>query len=160
MDIMRYTIIDKRGGVSFIGRCEAFLALVAACAHNPDTLEGFLEAADTYYRSIKDYVLSGLAVFDEWNVEGNYAAIHGALRFYPPPEHPVFRVVDEVTRETSLRPVKAGVILFNLLAKRIVQIQNSFQEVGRKGRLRVYDGNRATDEVMQYNLPSEWSVVP
>jgi len=160
MDVMRYTVIDKRGAVSFIAHCDAFNAMVAACANDPQTLTEFLAHADTYYQSLQDYVLCGLAVFDERNGPGNYRAIHSALDFCRPEEQPVFRVVDDVTREASLRPVKAGLVIFNLRAKRIIQMQNSYPVLKRSGRIRVFDGTNLTNVVHKYSLPADWSVVP
>src|SRR3989304_5539452 len=118
MNIMRYTIIDKKGAVSFVDHCDVLDALVAACAENPRTLEDLLDVAERYYRSLKDYVLSGLAVFDEHNTRSHYERIHSALRVLRPEEVPVFRVVDEVTRQASLQPVTAGIIIFNLSSQR------------------------------------------
>jgi hypothetical protein len=48
-------------------------------------------------------------------VDGD-GAVHQALRRAPAHERPVFRVVDGFTREVSLRPVKAGAVIFNLKA--------------------------------------------
>src|SRR3972149_6681563 len=107
MNLMRYTIIDRRGGGSFVAHCDAFTALVAACAHDPATLEEMLDAADSYYGSLRDYVLSGLAIFDERNVPGSYEAARRDILTALPWEQPVFRVVDDFTRETSLRPGRA-----------------------------------------------------
>jgi hypothetical protein len=78
---------------------------------------------------LREYVTCGLAVFDEHNAEGNFAAIHEAIRHFSSDEWPVFRVVDESTREASLRPTRTGVIVFNLPERRIVQIQNSYAEI-------------------------------
>jgi hypothetical protein len=68
--------------------------------------------------------------------------------------------VDDVTRETSLQPVKAGAIIFNLRAKRIVQIVNVYREIQRSGRARVFDGHHLTNTVYKYRLPEEWALVP
>jgi len=160
MNLMRFTIIDRRGTVSFVADCEALGALVAACSRDPRTLEELLDYAAEYYPSLRDYVLSGLAIFDEHNVDGHYEAIHSALRYCLPHEVPVFRVVDELTQQASLQAVKAGVILFNLLARRIVQIQNTYSEVGRAGRIRVVRGEHASSRVYPYRLPPNWTIVP
>jgi hypothetical protein len=72
----------------------------------------------------------------------------------------VFRVVDSITREASLRPVKAGAIIFNLKAKRIVQLMNSYREIRRSGRGRIFDGSGYTETVFSYRLPREWALVP
>jgi len=160
MNVMRYTIIDDRGGVSFVGHCDLSTALVAGCSHNPSSLEQLLERADSYYHSVRDYVLNGLAVFDEHNADGHYESIHEALESRPPAETPVFRVVDDATREASLRPVKAGAIIFNLMAKRIIQMQNTYSEIRRRGGGRLFDGQRLTNRVFRYQLPEDWTLVP
>lgn len=160
MNLMRYTIIDHGGVVSFVAHCDALSAIVAACAQNPRTLEELLEAAEGYYRPLREYVLCGLAVFDEHNVPGRYQAIHAALKILRPQETPLFRVVDEVTRQASLQPVKAGIIIFNLPSKRIVQVMNSYAEIQREGRGRVHDGQRPTGRTFRYRLPREWALVP
>jgi len=69
-------------------------------------------------------------------------------------------VVDDLTRETSLQPVKAGAIIFNLRAKRIVQIVNVYWEIQRSGRACVFDGHHLTNAVYKYRLPEEWALVP
>lgn len=160
MDLVRCTVIDREGGVSFVAHGDALPALVAACAHNPATLEELLDLAEPYYKALKEYVLAGLAVFDERNVPGRYQAIHEVLTVAPPQEQPPFRIVDEVTREASLRPVKAGAILFNLRAKRIVQLLNSYREIRRSGRARVFDGQGLTNSIFSYRLPADWALVP
>ena len=160
MNLMRCTVVDERGTVSFVADGDALPALVAACAQNPGSLEQLLELTDGFYHRLRDQVLNGLAVFDELNVPGNYEAIHKAFRYCQPHEQPVFRVVDEPTREMSKEAVKAGVVIFNLRAKRIVQIQNSYREIRRSGRARVFDGQTLTNSVYSYRLPREWTLVP
>jgi hypothetical protein len=160
MDLVRCTVVDQRGAVSFVADGDALPALTAACAQNPRTLEDLLDLTDGYYHRLRDRVLNGLAVFDELNVPGNYQTIHQAFEHCAPHEQPVFRVVDDVTREMSKQPVKAGVVLFNLRAKRIVQIQNSYREIRRSGRARVFDGHVLTNSVYSYRLPREWALVP
>lgn len=160
MNVLRCTVIDKSGAVSFIVHVDALPALVAACTANPKDLAGLLALAEPHYRGLSDYVFSGLAVFDEHNTPGHYERIHKALTTLPRHQQPVFRVVDDLTREASLRPVKAGAVIFNLPAKRIVQIANSSQEIRRRGRARVFDGRRHTDTTFTYHLPDEWALVP
>lgn len=157
---MRFTIIDQDGTVSFVGPCEALEALVAACARFPRTLNELLEAATPYHSSLRESVLSGLAVFDEHNSPENYGNILAALEICRPADLPVFRVLDERTREASLRPVKAGVVVFNLAARRIIQIQNTYCEIRRRGRVRIIENGQPTNRVRRYELPAEWSLVP
>jgi hypothetical protein len=160
VNVIRCTVVDERGAVSFIVHADALAALAAACSANPSSLEELLEGAEPYYHCLREQVLNGLAIFEERNATGNYQAIHQALRFCPPHEQPVFRVVDDLTREISLRPVKAGAVIFSLRAKRIIQIINTYQEIQRTGQARVFDGSGLTDTVYSYRLPKDWALVP
>jgi hypothetical protein len=160
MNLLRFTVVDKHGSISFIAHGDALPALLKACAESPESHVDFLTLADRYFHGLRDQITNGLAVFDERNVPGQYDAIHLALEFCQPHEQPVFRVVDEMTREMSLQPVKAGVIVFNLKAKRIIQLQNSYYQIARSGRGRVFDGVSLTDYVYSYRLPKEWTLVP
>lgn len=160
MNVMRYTVIDERGAVSFIADCESLNILVAACAGNPQSLEELLTHTARFDTRLQEYVSSGLAVFDEYNCNGNYERIHAAITHCLPHEVPVFRVVDEKTRQVSLQGLHAGIIIFNLLKRRIVQIQNSYSEVRRKGKVRVRDGSGTTGRIYSYELSSDWSLVP
>jgi hypothetical protein len=138
-NLMRYTVVEARGTVSFVTRCELLPYVVSACATGPNSLTELFTALGKWGEQLRDYVESGLAVFDEHNSIENPAAIHGAIRHLPPAELPVFRVLDDITRQASLQPVKAGVIIFNLGGRRIVQIQNAYVEIrkmtGRVQRL-------------------------
>lgn len=156
---MRFTVIDEGGGVSFVAPCLALEALVAACARGPNALPELLAHARAFAPELVEYVESGLAVFDEHNSRENLSAIHGALQHLPPHQVPVFRVLDDRTREASLRPVRAGVVLFNLPARRIVQLQNTYAEIRRKGRVRLAEPGLGP-RFERYELPPDWSLVP
>lgn len=160
MNLFRFTLVDNSAGISFIAQADALPALLAACSREPATVEEMLVQVDEYYHSLGDTVRNGLALFDERNAPGHYTAIHDALDLCLPQEQPVFRIVDERTREESLHPVKAGGIIFNLLAKRIVQIQNTYCKIERDGRGRVFDGERMTALTYRYHLSREWQLVP
>lgn len=160
MNVLRCTVIDRSGAVSFLSHGDALPALVAACSTNPSTVDEFLHRAEPYYETLADYVLSGLAVFDEHNTRGHYEEIHRLLTTTPRHKQPVFRVVDDLTREASLRPVKAGAVIFNLRAKRIIQMVNSYREIERSGKGRVFNGAQLTSSEFCYELPEEWALVP
>jgi len=160
MNVLRCTIIERAGGISFIAPVEALPALLRACQKNPDTAEAILALAERYYHGLRERVHNGLAIFDERNTPGHYEAISEAFAFCEPHEQPPFRVVNDETREASLQPVKAGAILFNLASKRIVQIQNSYGEITRTGRGRFYDGHALTRRIFDYALPDDWAIVP
>ncbi|MCL4465032.1 MAG: hypothetical protein M1401_02535 [Chloroflexi bacterium] len=158
MNVMRYTVVDARGTVSFVAGCESLVHLVAACSASPRTLAELLHLAGRYDPRLEEYVTSGLAVFDEHNVDGHNDSIHSALRYCQPHELPVFRVVDDETREASLQRVKAGILIFNLKARRIVQLLNAYQAIQRKGRVVVTEGREK--RVYRYELPQVWAIVP
>jgi hypothetical protein len=161
--IMRYTVIDARGSCSFVGPCQGLKALVAACAaEGPRTTEELLTAAGEFDTELRDTVLSGLRVFEEHNTPDDYARIHTRLQAHDarPEDSPVFRVVDEVTRQASLAPVKAGLVLFNLNQKRIVQVMNTYADVQREDRGRVRKNGRFTGRYYTYRLPPDWQVIP
>jgi hypothetical protein len=162
MFVMRYTVIDSAGSVSFVGPCSWLKALVAGCATTPATLDALLQEASRYDHEMRDQVLSGLRVFDEHNLPGDYGAIGRALDPQAGPAHetPVFRVGDARTREVSLTPVKAGLVLFNLPQKRIIQVQNTYAEVQREDRGRFRKEGRPTGRFYHYQLPADWAIVP
>ncbi len=160
MDVMRFTVVDRQGTISFVAHCSAALALTAACSTDPVTLHDLLDASRRYDRGLRDRVLSGLAIFDEHNLPDDLRTIHRQLDELPSREAPVFRVLDERTREVSLRSVRAGVVLFNLLAKRIVQIENTYEPIGRSGEVNFHNGKFLSIRLVSYELPHTWSIVP
>ena len=160
MGLMRFTVVDARSTVSFIGPDRTLHALVAACALGADSIDALLDRIAPFAAELRERVLSGLAVFDEHNSRGNMRWIHAAFDYCHREEVPVFRVLDDRTREISLSPVWAGAVVFNLKSKRIVQIQNTYSDIKRKGRLRVMEGARPTNKIERYELGPDWTVVP
>lgn len=154
---MRFTIVDPIGAVSFVGDGFFLPLLVAACSTDPPTLRDLLDTANKIDRRLRGHILRGLAIFDEHNVEGNYAAIHQALENG---HEPVFRVVDEKTRQRSLEPTKTGLIIFNLKDRRIVQMLNHFYAVERSGEVHLHTGTRYSRRTVSYQLSEAWSIVP
>src|SRR5215212_12135338 len=102
MGLMRFTVVDSRSTVSFIGPDRALHALVAACATGADSIEQLLDTIAPFVGELRERVLSGLAVFDEHNSRGNTRWIHAAFDYCSREEVPVFRVLDDRTREISL----------------------------------------------------------
>lgn len=163
MSQMRYTIVHDNGGVSFVGDEFMLPALVAACSTNPRTFESLLDAAHEFDRRPRDHVRAALAVFDEHNIPGRYEAIHRTLAEREPCEVPPFRIVDERTRQASLQPVKAGLVIFNLKDRRIIQMQNRSSvtsDVERSGKTHHHNGLGWTQRTHRYELPEGWSIVP
>ena len=160
MHDMRFTIVDPAGAISFVGDGFLMLPLVAACALNPRSLAEMMARVDQIDRRLRDRILSGLRIFDEHNVEGDYRAIHRALQSSSDADEPVFRVVDDLTRQRSLEPTKTGLLIFNLKDHRIVQVLNHFYAVERSGEVHLHNGERYSRRTVAYQLPETWSIVP
>jgi hypothetical protein len=160
LDVMRFTIVDAQGTISFVAHTSAAIALTAACAENPISVAELLEASRQYDRDLYALVASGLAIFDEHNLPGDVRQIHEQLGSLPPQQTPVFRVLDDTTRDASLQAVRAGVILYNLSKKRIVQIANTYETLTRSGEVNYHNGRFLSRRVLSYKLPPEWSIVP
>ncbi|HEY8687024.1 MAG TPA: hypothetical protein VIO57_15595 [Chloroflexota bacterium] len=157
---MRFTIVDPTGTISFVGDGFLMLPLVAACATNPETLPALLVRVDDIDRRLRNRIMNGLAIFDEHNVEGNYTSIHSQLESPRETPEPVFRVVDDLTRQRSLEPTRTGLIIFNLKDHRIVQVLNHFYAVERAGEVHLHTGSRYSRRTVTYELPDSWSIVP
>lgn len=160
MTTIRLNVIDAGGAISFVGPAHAAKVLTAACSHQPANLGDLLRIARPFDTEMIDELIEGLALFDRHNPAGDYAAIHGLLGSLNPTATPPFRVVDEFTRKASLTPVSAGLILFNVNAQRIVQVQNSYSAILRQDRGRIRAAGRPTRHLYQYILPNEWALVP
>lgn len=160
LDVMRLTVIDRHGAISFVAHTSAAAALTAACAADPTSLDDLLTASQRFDRRLRETVLAGLAIFDRHNHDGDLRIIHGLLATLPGRDTPVFRVLDDVTRQASLEPVRAGVVLYNLLDKRIVQIQNTYEPLLRSGEVNYHNGRFLSRRLFAYELPTHWSIVP
>ncbi|MGH2561777.1 MAG: hypothetical protein ACRDJH_22145 [Thermomicrobiales bacterium] len=158
--MMRFTVVDDGGAVSFVGPCHALKALAAACSRGPADHRGLLGLLGEYDRRLSRRLIAGLMVFDEHNTSKDRRAVHHWLEDTEPAEAPPFRVVDEVTRRASLQPVRYGLVVFNLNARRIVQVQNSYDNLKRADRGRVRVAGKPTRRLYQYHLTEEWSIVP
>ncbi len=160
MTTIRLNVIDAGGAISFVGPAHAAKVLTAACSHQPANLGDLLRIARPFDTEMIDELIEGLALFDRHNPAGDYAAIRGLLGSLNPTATPPFRVVDEFTRKASLTPVSAGLILFNVNAQRIVQVQNSYSAILRQDRGRIRAAGRPTRHLYRYILPNEWALVP
>ncbi|MCX7624168.1 MAG: hypothetical protein N2Z82_10530 [Thermomicrobium sp.] len=160
MDTVRLTVVDRDGTVSFLGPGHAIKMLTAACSRDPRSLEELLDFAAPYDSDFVASVRAGLAIFDEHNTPDNPAAFRAVARAVSPERMPPFRVVDELTRTLSLQPVGVGLVLYNLEARRIVQLVNRYGELLRQDRGRIRRGGEPTRLLYSYRLPDEWRILP
>ena len=156
----RINVTDGQDIVSFVGPAHGPKVLAAACARNPSTVAELLEYARRYDPEWIDEIRLGLMVFDEHN-DGALSAGYEAIVLDPRDEsHRAFRVVDTATRTRSNQPARLGLVVVNLKDRRIIQVQNNYAELGRKGRGRVRANGTPTRTFFHYELPEAWSIVP
>lgn len=156
---LRCTVIDPTGTITFVGPGHLAKVLVAGCARGPANSRELLQLAERYDATLIQDLTAGLAIFDEHNVSDDHTWIDerlGDQADYPLP----VRVVNAATRQLSLAPFDAGLIVFNLNAHRIVQVQNSYAEILRRDRGRVREAGEPTDSMFHYALPASWSILP
>lgn len=153
-------MVDAAGSVSFVGPAHGAKVLTAACSRGPASLDELFAIARPFDAELIDGVIDGLALFDQHNGDGDFAAVHDMLAALSPRDMPPFRVVDEQTRAASLAPVSTGLVIFNLKAQRIVQVQNSYSSLLRRDRGRIRASGHPTRHLYRYELPREWSLVP
>lgn len=158
--MMRFTVVDHMGTMSFVGPCHALKALAAACSRGPEDHRHLIGLLGDYDKLLQKELTAGLHVFDEHNTRTDTRAIHNVLDVCKPVTSPPFRVVDERTRNMSLEPVRYGLVVFNLNARRIVQIQNSYANLERSDRGRIRVNGKPVRRLYQYSLPDDWTIVP
>lgn len=158
--MIRFTIADDAGTVSFLGPAHAMKMLVAACARGASSFDELLEFTRRYDDQFSRNILDGLAIFDEHNSRDNTHHIEDIIETRGSTDWPPFRIYNDATRRASTQPGRDGTIVFNLRSKRIVQIQNSYAEIQRRDRGRIRTGGRPTRTLYYYDLPADWSIVP
>lgn len=152
--------MDDDGTTSFVGPCHAIKMLVAACSRNPSTTNELLEYTRPFDEEFVQEVRSGLAVFDEHNTEENPDAFHDWSSDLSNRQLPPFRIFDDSMRQESLQPAGTGLLVLNLKEQRIVQVQNSYEDVQRQDRGRIRRQGEPIPVLYRYKLPNSWSIVP
>ncbi|MEX2425126.1 MAG: hypothetical protein WD401_00010 [Thermomicrobiaceae bacterium] len=160
MSVIRFTVVDTEGTTSFVGPCHTIKMLVAACSRNPSTTQELLEYTRPFDETFVHDVRSGLSKFDEHNTRDDTDAFHGWVDELSNPQLPPFRIFDETMRQESLKPADTGVLVLNLKEQRIVQVQNSYEEVQRQDRGRIRRQGEPIPILYRYKLPDSWRIVP
>ena len=106
-DMIRCTVLDASGTISFVAHWAAAAALTAACSHDPATLDELLDASVQYDRGLREMVTRGLAAFDEHNGADDLSDIHQQLKTLPPGARPSSRAGYGHARG-ELRPCARG----------------------------------------------------
>ncbi len=159
-NVFRFNVVDDEGSISFIGPAHGLKVLAAACSHGAENVADLLGWATRYDQAWADDIRAGLFIFDEHNLGTLSACFEPLVESSDDLSHQPFRIVDRVTRARSMKPARLGLIVINLRAKRIIQIHNSYADLGRTGRGRIRANGRPTRSLFQYHLPDPWRIVP
>lgn len=134
--------------------------LAAGCAKEPADFWGLMEAVGRYDAVFAKAVLDGVRIFDEHNTRDDHSEVVTRLGETDARGDPPIRVLDERTRRRSVEPAGAGLVVFNLVARRIIQVQNSYAELESKGRGRLRENGRPVQRLYHYALPATWTILP
>lgn len=156
----RVNVIDERGTISFLAPPHGLKVLAAAIMQGASDGSELLAHARLFDASWVADVRSQIMRFDEHNVDEVSDPFHAAIAGGDDLEHPAFRVMDAETRQRSLVPGRLGLVVFNLKERRIIQVQNSYADLERKGRGRIRVGGKPSRMLFRYELPREWALVP
>lgn len=159
-NVFRFNVVDSQGSVSFTGPAHGLKVLAAACSQGAESTQDLLHKAKRYDKLWAEDVRAGLRVFDEHNLDSLSSGFVSILESDDDACHYPFRVMDRVTRARSMIPGRLGLVVINLKAKRIIQIQNSYGDLARIGRGRIRSDGKPTRSLYQYRLPDVWKIVP
>lgn len=154
--VMRYTVIDADGATSFLGPSHFLKMLAASCSRGADDRRSLLAIAEEFDPALVRSLKSSLARI----VDGDRERDPPSPAPLGDDDHAVLKVVDDASREMSLTPADDGLVVFNLPAKRIVQVQNSYAELRRQDRGRLRRDGRPVRAYYAYDLPADWQLVP
>ena len=136
--MIRITIIDRSGSISFGAPGYFAKMVVAACCRNPSDLDALLNYLAAYDALTTETIRHGLNHFDEFCLPGDPDACQRWLDKGGSQEGKPFRLIDPKLREASLTQLSLGLVIVNLVERRIVQVENRYSTVLRqdRGRLR------------------------
>jgi len=157
--MMRFTIVDDRSTTSFLAPPHVLKAITACCARGVSTVREVLSMLAEYDAILANEIRDQLSVFREHNTSSDTGWIQARFDQALDEAGP-FDVLDERTRRVSLEPTRLGLVVFNLPARRIVQVQNTYANLQRSDRGRVRRNGKPTQTFYSYTLPADWSIVP
>lgn len=156
---MRFTIIDQYDTISFVAPPHALKAIAACCAQGAASIGEVLAGLSPYDAELSRTLRDQLSVFREHNTRDDTRWIAQRLSAEAGYQGVVV-VLDDETRRASLEPARLGLVVFNLPARRIVQVQNSYANLERSDRGRVRRNGKPVQTFYSYTLPDDWSIVP
>lgn len=158
--LIRITIVDTRTSISFGAGGYLAKMVVAACARSPSDLDALLGYLAAYDAVAVESVRHGLNHFDEFCLPDDTEACERWLAEGGAVDGRVFRLIDPRLREASLTQLPLGLVIINLVERRIVQVANRYGTVLRKDRGRLRREGKPVAQLYSYSLPDDWSLVP
>lgn len=156
----RCNAIDHKGTVSFVAPPHGLKVLAAAISRGAESVSDLIAQARRYDEEWAVALHRDLMIFDEYNVDDIQEPFEDAIGEETDLGHRAFRVMDQMTRQRSLKPGGLGLVVFNMKERRIIQIQNSYDDLRRRDRGRVRVDGEPTERIFHYELPEEWALVP
>lgn len=156
----RFNVIDPTGVVSFLGPRHGSKMIAAACGANHKDVDGVL----TFVHSLDELwareIERGLEAFDAEKRSEPSGALSSDVAAERRDWLRPFRVVDQETRQASMKPGPLGLLVVNLKEHRIIQVDNRSIGLRRTDRGRVRRNGKPTRMLFRYRLPSDWAIVP
>lgn len=158
--MMRFTVVDSEGSVSFAGPGHCLKIITAACSRDPADHQELLNTVREYDERFAERVLDDLAIFDEFVAADRSRSIDRWIQSNAATNQPTFRIYNQQLRNMSLNAETLGIVLFNLVERRIVQIQNAYGEILRTDRGRIRIDGKPVRRYYHYALPDHWALLP
>ena len=158
--MIRITIIDSTYSISFGAGGYLAKMVVAACSRKPSDLDALLGYLAAYDAVAVEAIRHGLNHFDEFCLPGDAEACQRWLDGGGVADGKPFRMLDSKLREASLTQLDLGLVIVNLVERRVVQVANRYGTVLRKDRGRLRREGKPISQLYSYSLPDDWSLVP
>jgi len=159
-EAIRYDVVDPRGVVSFIAAGHLGKMLAAGASASPATLAELLDRVYPLDPRAVAAVRHGLLTFDEFVLGADQVDLGAWRARVGEIDRNVFRVVNPELRELSLQPAELGLVIVNLVDRRIIQLEDRYGRIERQDRGRIRVDGRPVNRYYEYALPFDWSVLP
>jgi hypothetical protein len=158
--MIRITIVDRDLSISFGAGGYMAKMVVAASSRNPSDLDALLGYLAAYDAVSVEAIRHGLNHFDEFCLRDDPDACQRWLDEGGAADGRPFRLIDQGLREASLTQLQLGLVIVNLVERRIVQVANRYGTVLRKDHGRLRREGKPISQLYGYSLPDDWSLVP
>lgn len=148
----RITIMDSVEGISIATDPTLVLALVAALATDPTSIEGLLRAADAIYSGASRVIMGSLIAHDRRELlrrRGYQVA---------PVEDVAWPITSRSSFERAQQPASGGLLWLDLVG-RTVCYRALLSDVEPAGEVPIFDGYRYLPRTVTYDLRGRWKII-